>query len=96
MSFKTIIIVSAALAVSPPSLAASPATAADAPAQPAPASVDEDDKIKCRSMAVTGSWAKREKLCLTVAEWKQRGERANEVARDMVDAGRVCSTCTGN
>lgn len=55
---------------------------------PATAPADPDQEIRCRRMAVTGSLARRERVCKTVGEWRRLGERGNDNARDIIDASR--------
>lgn len=64
-----------------------PAAPAAAPAAPA-APTNPDDVIRCRSMEVTGSLARRERVCKTVGEWRRLADRGNENARDIVDYSR--------
>lgn len=41
--------------------------------------------IKCRSVTVTGSLAKKGRICRTKLEWSQLGEDGNAHARAIVD-----------
>ena len=69
--------------------------AAAAPATPA--TPNPDDQIRCRSIPVTGSLVRRERTCKTVREWRRLADRGNDVAREAVGAGSMCSsgTCGG-
>lgn len=49
---------------------------------------DPDQRIKCRSMEVTGSLARRERVCKTVGEWRRLADLGNENARDIIDSSR--------
>jgi len=82
----------ASLAGSPPLLAAAPGAGPAVAAQAAPS---ENDKIKCRSIAVTGSLVRREKVCKTVGEWRRISLLGNERVRDLVATGATCGggTC---
>ncbi len=62
-----------------PPVVATAATPAQDPAQ----------RIVCRRVEVTGSLARRERVCKTAAEWQRLGDRGNEMARETVDWGRT-------
>ena len=56
----------------------------------APAAAENpDDKVKCRSMPIIGSLAKKARICRTVAEWRLARERGNDAARDITDYSRT-------
>jgi len=44
--------------------------------------------IRCRAIEVTGSLAKKGRVCRTVAEWRQLQDDGNEHARAIVDYSR--------
>lgn len=51
----------------------------------------DDDKIRCRKIEVTGSLARKTKVCKTVAEWRAMSDKGNRNARDIIESGNVCS-----
>ena len=60
---------------------------------------DPDQKIRCKRVAVTGSLVRREKICKTVAEWREISENGNRTSRAIVESGQSCSggpICSGN
>lgn len=71
-----------------PVSAQEPAAAAPSvqPAQAVPE--NPDDKIKCRSMSIIGSLAKKARICRTVREWRIARERGNDAARDITEYSR--------
>ena len=71
-----------------PALAQSTPAPAPTPAPPTSATPDPDQEIRCRRIEVTGSLARRERVCKTVAEWRRLGQAGNDTARDIVDASR--------
>jgi len=56
-------------------------------AEPA-APADDSTKIKCRSISITGSLAKKERVCKTIAEWRRLREAGSDAARAFVDYSR--------
>lgn len=50
----------------------------------------EDLRVRCRTMNETGSLARSQRVCMTVAEWRRYNTRGNRIARDMVDAANRC------
>lgn len=59
---------------------------------------NDDNKIRCRKIEVTGSLVKKTKVCRTVAEWRQISTKGNQNVRDLVESGQVCAggpMCTG-
>lgn len=58
----------------------------------------DDNKIRCRKLAVTGSLVKKTKVCRTVAEWREISEKGNRNVRDLVESGNVCTggQCNGS
>ncbi len=44
--------------------------------------------IRCRSIEVTGSLAKKGRVCRTISEWRQLQDDGNEHARAIVDYSR--------
>lgn len=89
----------ASLCVSLPA-AAKDDPASDATTQPAAGktaaadtkSKSDDDVVKCRKIAVTGSLITRRKVCKTIAEWRESSRSGNREARDMVDAANQGAT----
>ena len=59
---------------------------------------NDDNKIRCRKIEVTGSLVKKTKVCKTVAEWRQISLKGNQNVRDLVESGQVCAggPCVGN
>lgn len=47
--------------------------------------VDPDDRVRCRSVEVTGSLVKRGRVCRTVREWRTISENGNYNARKMIE-----------
>lgn len=83
LSTRMLLVVAASfIAVSP--ITAMAKTAPVAEGQPE----DPDQRIKCRSMEVTGSLARRERVCKTVGEWRRLTDLGNQNARDIVDYSR--------
>lgn len=74
-------------AVSPAVAMAQAAPANATPAAPA-TPANPDDVIRCRSMEVTGSLARRERVCKTVGEWRRLADRGNDTAREIIDHSR--------
>ena len=71
-----------------------PVTSATAFAKDAAANDDDssnDNKIRCRKLAVTGSLVKKTKVCRTVAEWRDIMDKGNRNGRDILESGQVCS-----
>ncbi|MEQ1687349.1 MAG: hypothetical protein ABL874_02120 [Sphingopyxis sp.] len=59
---------------------------------------DPDSEIRCRRIAVTGTLISRNRVCKTVGEWRRLANSGNDVARAIVESGRVCAggpSCTG-
>ena len=48
---------------------------------------DPDQKIKCRTVEVTGSMVRKGKVCKTIAEWRAIMQNGNYLARKMVEDG---------
>ncbi len=76
---------------------ATPAAPVAAAPAAAPATGTDDTTIRCRRIEVTGSLIRRERVCKTLAEWRRLAERGNDLARDVVGGGAVCSggACRG-
>ena len=93
-ALSTSVVAGSQSAPAAPAPVAAPAPAA-APATPA--TPNPDDQIRCRSIPVTGSLVRRERTCKTVREWRRLADRGNDVAREAVGAGSMCSsgTCGG-
>lgn len=47
---------------------------------------DPMQRIRCRNQRVTGSNARRIRVCLTIAEWRQLSSEGNRDARRVMDA----------
>jgi hypothetical protein len=75
------------VAVAPSVAPAQTSAPAATPATP-PAQTNPDDVIRCRSMEVTGSLARRERVCKTVGEWRRLADRGNDNAREIIDHSR--------
>lgn len=60
------------------------------PANTASSSSADDLRVRCRRMTVTGSLARQERVCMTVAEWRSFNDRGNRIARDLVDTANRC------
>lgn len=50
--------------------------------------VDRDDEIVCRRLDVTGSIARKERVCRKRGEWRRLADAGNDVAREITDWGR--------
>jgi hypothetical protein len=81
------VIAAAFVAVAPSVAPAQTSAPAATPATP-PAQTNPDDVIRCRSMEVTGSLARRERVCKTVGEWRRLADRGNDNAREIIDHSR--------
>ncbi|MEM8695731.1 MAG: hypothetical protein AAGE05_06880 [Pseudomonadota bacterium] len=46
---------------------------------------DPDQRIRCQTRRVTGSNARRERICLTIAEWRELARSGNRDARRILD-----------
>lgn len=44
-----------------------------------------DDEVRCRRIEVTGSIARKEKVCKSIGEWRRLSESGNSVARAVVE-----------
>ena len=62
------LLVAAAAGVASPALAESPPVS---PAPPAEATADKEPKKICRSVALNTDSRRKERLCLTPAEWRE-------------------------
>lgn len=63
------------------------------------AAVEEDDpsqRIRCRTRRVTGSNARRVRICMTLAEWEEMYTSGNRDARDVYDRSRINSCAAVN
>lgn len=49
------------------------------------------DYVKCRRLDITGSLAKKVRICKTNAEWAEIDANGNRTARIMVESGLQCS-----
>lgn len=82
-------------------LAAAPALAqdvTDAPApQDAPVVTDRTspDYMRCRRIAVTGSLARKERVCKTNAQWERIARAGNETARDTIERSQSIMRAEG-
>ena len=70
-------------------LMALPAIASAAEPRQRAAPADPDQQVRCRSSEVTGSLARRTRICRTVAEWRRLEIRGNDEARDMQRRGLI-------
>ena len=86
----------AIIAIAPITPIAAQSTAPVADSSVAPAD-DADQQIRCRRIAITGSLVRRERVCKTVAEWRELSDRGNDVVRQQMENGRQCagSGCGG-
>lgn len=84
MRFQPVALALAALAL-PLSVAAQAAPEEDKQ------QADDDNKIRCKRMQVTGSLARKPKVCKTVAEWRELSEKGNRNARDIIESGQSCA-----
>lgn len=64
-------------------LASAPAPA-DATTPAPTAAKGSDEETVCRRIEVTGSLARKERVCKTRGEWRRLADRANDTARDIV------------
>ena len=64
------------------------ASAQTTPATPAPAAVNPDDVITCRSERITGQLIPK-KTCHTAAEWAQLSAEAREMMGDIDRRGSI-------
>ncbi|MEW4467562.1 hypothetical protein AB1K62_07010 [Parasphingorhabdus sp. JC815] len=56
----------------------------DAKADKASEVTDDSHVIKCERQAVTGSRARKKRVCLTMAEWRARREAGRRTADDFI------------
>ncbi len=65
-------------------------TPAPAPKVASPTSLAPDDPaaIRCRSILVTGSLVRRERICRTNAEWRTSRDQQNRDADDLITRSR--------
>ncbi len=68
------------------------ALGAPAPAlaqEEAPNAVEEEEdpeqRVRCQTRRVTGSNARRVRICMTIAEWREQARSGNRDARRVVD-----------
>lgn len=52
---------------------------------------DDDQRIRCRRIPITGSLVRVERVCKTVAEWRRLSERGNDLVRQQHENGLVCT-----
>ena len=52
--------------------------------------------IVCRKLEVTGSLVKKDRVCMTNAEWKEASRIGNSEAREWTDHTRSSTSVTGN
>lgn len=76
------VLLTALLLLTQPAAAAEPAAPAAEPVavEAAPAEA-EGDRVICKRSIVTGSFAKRRKVCQTAREWTQEAQNARDDAR---------------
>lgn len=90
---KTFIFAVAASLVSVPTIAF--AQGAEGSSEDTEASAKENDpsqRIKCKRFAVTGSLIKKQKVCRTVAEWREITQNGNRYAKDILDTANQGTT----
>lgn len=46
---------------------------------------DPDQRVRCQTRRVTGSNARRVRICMTIAEWREQARAGNRDARRVVD-----------
>lgn len=51
---------------------------------------DPMQRIRCRNQRVTGSNARRIRVCMTMAEWSELASTGNRAARDIMRNGASC------
>lgn len=64
---------------------AAPDSAAPADTSQAKGSEDDDNRVRCRRVEVTGSLVKRGRVCRTVREWRDSSSNGNDNARKMIE-----------
>ncbi|RED17252.1 hypothetical protein DFR46_2291 [Parasphingopyxis lamellibrachiae] len=57
---------------------------------------DPSQRIRCRTRRVTGSNARRVRICMTLAEWEEMYTSGNRDTRDVYDRSRVNSCAAVN
>lgn len=60
------------------------------------AAATRSETIRCKKIEVTGSLARKSKICKTVAEWERISVRENNEARRMLDRNLEGSSTNGN
>ncbi|MGJ8536458.1 MAG: hypothetical protein ACSHW2_04850 [Parasphingopyxis sp.] len=66
--------------------------AAEASATEEAAAEDPMQRIRCRNQRVTGSNARRIRVCMTIAEWTDLARNGNRDARRLLDDAQRDST----
>jgi len=83
---NVIILAAAATLLSVPSLAyAQEAQSSAGQADDSATENDPSQRIKCKRLAVTGSLIKKQKVCRTIAQWREMSQNGNRYAKDIVD-----------
>ncbi len=89
MNVRTLALLTVAAFAAVPALALTQAdTAAPAEATQAkgPASdANDETRVRCRRVEVTGSLIKRGRVCRTVRQWRESSQNSNDNARKMVE-----------
>lgn len=49
---------------------------------------NDPNAVRCRSIKVTGSLVKRERICRTNAEWRTSSDRENRDAENLIERSR--------
>lgn len=60
-------------------------TGAPADTTQAKSAQDDDSRVRCRRVEVTGSLVKRGRVCRTVREWRESSSNGNDNARKMIE-----------
>lgn len=81
------LLLAAAVSTAPVAVVAQQVSTAPAASQPD----DDDQRIRCRRIPVTGSLVRVERVCKTVAEWRRLSERGNDVVRQQHENGLICT-----
>lgn len=70
----------------------SSASADDVAAEEEAAEEDPMQRVRCRNQRVTGSNARRIRVCMTIAEWSELARNGNRDARRLLDDAQRDST----
>lgn len=92
LAFPLVVTAAPLHAMADESEAVSEATAEEVAAEEAAPEEDPMERIRCRNQRVTGSNARRIRVCMTIAEWSELARNGNRDARLLLDDAQRDST----